>query len=226
MILGLIPARRGSRGVPGKNTRLLCGKPLVRWTFECAQAVPDLGRIVTSTDDDHVAALAYGMGIEVIHRPVQLARDDTPMSAVVAHALETYSDAEIVVLLQPTSPLRTPAIVMRAIARLRSSDEPDSVVSVVPLPAAHSPEWVLRIKGDHLQIPEGIPTRRQDLEVGFIRDGTVYAFRVEAFRRTGSIYGEKCEPLVMEPSGSVSIDTEADWSEAQRKMEARLALVA
>ena len=110
-VLGLIPARGGSKGIPRKNLAPVGGKPLLTWTVEAAQEASELTRVVVSTDDDEIAAEA---GVEVLRRPAELAADDTPMLDVVRHTVAELSP-DVVVLLQPTSPLRRAEHVERAL---------------------------------------------------------------------------------------------------------------
>src|ERR687886_659490 len=105
-VVGLIPARGGSKGIPGKNLVPLCGRPLLAWTVGAACAARGLDRVVVSTDSPEIAATARELGADVLERPAELARDETPMYDVLLHALEELGRPEILVLLQPTSPLR------------------------------------------------------------------------------------------------------------------------
>ena len=112
-VLGIIPARGGSKGIPGKNMRLLGGKPLLAYSIEAARASGVIDRLILSTDSEEIAALGREFGAEIpFMRPAELAADDTPMQAVLEHALAGLDEqgwrAEIVVLLQPTAPLRRP----------------------------------------------------------------------------------------------------------------------
>ena len=222
MILGIVPARGGSKGVPGKNIRPLAGRPLIAYTADAARQSGVIDRLVLSTDSEEIAAVGRAEGIEVpFLRPAPLAADDTPMAAVIQHALATLADAantDLIVLLQPTSPLRRPAHVRDAVALLRSSGA-DSVVSVTELPRHLSPDYVMRLDDGLLVpfLPEGARvTRRQDARPAFVRDGTVYAFWRRTLRETGSIYGRTCRPFVIPAQESLTLDTEADWAEAER----------
>lgn len=227
-MLGLVPARGGSKGVPGKNTRLLAGRPLVDYTARAARESGVLDRVVLSTDSEEIAACGRQAGLEVpFLRPAALARDDTPMLPVVEHALDELRrggfDPEIVVLLQPTSPLRMPRHIRAAVEQLRQTGA-DSIVSVVAVPAHLSPDYVVRLEDGRLRpfLPDGARiTRRQDARPAYVRDGTVYAFRAATVRRCGSIYGDDCRPLVLDASESLSIDTAADWAAAERALASR-----
>lgn len=227
-VLAIVPARAGSKGVPGKNERPLAGRTLLDYTARAARDSGVVDRIVLSTDAESIAEAGRRAGLEVpFLRPAELARDDTPMLPVIRHAVDAVAAGgwmpEIVVLLQPTSPLRTPAHVRDAVALLRSTGA-DSVVTVVEVPKHLSPDYVMRIEDGVLKpfLPEGARiTRRQDVRPAFSREGTVYAFRRSTLERYGSIYGEDCRPLVIDPAESLSIDTPEDWAEAERRLLGR-----
>jgi CMP-N-acetylneuraminic acid synthetase len=223
-VLGLIPARGGSKGIPGKNVRLLGGRPLLAWTAATALASRRLSRVVLSTDDEGIAAAGRCCGLDVpFLRPAELARDDTPTLPVVRHALETLDDGfEAVCLLQPTSPFRRAEDVDACIAMLEER-ELDSVVSVLPVPPEHNPCWVyfedgaglLRLAtGEEQPIP-----RRQELPPAFHRDGSVYVIRRDVVMQ-GSLYGRRLGGYVMPDAGrSVNLDTPADWERAERVVQ-------
>lgn len=227
-VLALIPARGGSKGVPGKNRRPLAGKPLLAYTAEAARASGVCDRIVLSTDSPEIADVGRQWGIDVpFLRPAELAADDTPMLPVLTHALDTLAAGgwrpDVVVLLQPTSPLRRAEHIRSAVDLLVSSGA-DSVVTVVEVPRHLSPDYVMRIDEGRLQpfLPEGARvTRRQDARPAYSREGTVYACWRSTIERTGGIYGQDCRPLLVDPRDSLSIDTEEDWVEAERRFAAR-----
>ncbi len=227
-VLGIVPAREGSKGVPGKNIRPLAGRPLIEYTARAAVASGVLDRVILSTDSDRIADAGRRAGLEVpFIRPAALAQDDTPMLEVVRHAVDALTSdgwlADIVVVLQPTSPLRRPDHIARAVDMLRTTGA-DSVVSVVEIPRHLSPDYVMRIDGGVLRpfMPagEGV-TRRQDARPAYSRDGTVYAFQRATLERFGNIYGEKCRPLIVDPAESLSIDSPADWDAAERMLAGR-----
>jgi CMP-N,N'-diacetyllegionaminic acid synthase len=227
-VLAIVPARSGSKGVPGKNVRLLAGRTLLDYTAEAARQSGVVDRMVLSTDAEDVAEAGRLAGLEVpFMRPPELARDDTPMLPVLQHAIEMLSGAgwvpEFVVLLQPTSPLRRPEHVRRALTLLTDSGA-DSVVTVVEVPKHFSPDYVMRIENGALRpfLPEGAGvTRRQDVRPAYSRDGTVYAFRRDTVSRYNSIYGPDCRPLIIDADESLSIDTPRDWSDAERILAER-----
>src|SRR5918911_4592310 len=160
-VLGLIPARGGSKGIPGKNLAPLCGRPLVAWTIGAACAARSLDRVVVSTDSEEIAATARELGADVLERPAELARDGTPMRDVLLHALEELGRPEVLVLLQPTSPLRRAEHVDGAVALLRETGA-DSVVSVAEVPHRYRPGPLMELEDGRL-VPLGpTPATRQE----------------------------------------------------------------
>lgn len=226
--LGIVPARSGSKGVPGKNVRLLAGRPLIDYTACAARESAVLDRVILSTDSEAIADVGRRCGLEVpFMRPTHLAADDTPMLPVVRHAIDTLAAsgwvADLIVLLQPTSPLRRAAHVRDAVDRLRAS-KADSVVTVVELPRHLSPDYVMRIENGLLKpfLAEGQRVaRRQDARPAYSRDGTAYAFWRATLERFDNIYGERCEPLVIDAADSLSIDSQDDWAAAERRLVGR-----
>ena len=224
-VLALVPARGGSKGIPDKNLRPLAGRSLLAYAAEAAARSGVVDRIVLSTDTRRIAEEGRRVGLEVpFMRPPELAADDTPMLPVIEHAVESLAregwEAEVVVLLQPTSPLRTPAHVRSAVELLRRTGA-DSVVTVVELPRHLSPDYVMRIDDGRLIsfLPDGLRvTRRQDARPAFVRDGTAYVFWMRTLRETGGIYGHDCRPLIVTAEQSITIDVPADWLEAERRL--------
>jgi CMP-N,N'-diacetyllegionaminic acid synthase len=223
-VLGLVPARGGSKGVPGKNIRLLHGKPLLAYTAEAALAAKALNRVILSTDDEKIAEVGRRCGLEVpFMRPAELARDETPMLPVVQHALREMEAAagefDAVCLLQPTTPLRRPAMIDDCI-RLLCDSQVDSVMTVLPVPVEFNPHWVylcdelgnLRLStGDNSPI-----SRRQDLPPAFRREGSVYVTRRHVIVNSHSLYGGSTRGYPIDPQQSVNIDGPADWERAER----------
>ena len=169
VVLGLVPARGGSKGVPGKNVRPLAGHTLLEYTARAARESGVLDRVILSTDSLEIADAGRRAGLEVpFMRPPTLAADDTPMLPVIQHALaETARSGwspDVIVLLQPTSPLRRPEHIRDAVNVLRDTSA-DSVVTVVEVPRHLSPDYVMRMDEGRLKpfLPEGARiTRRQD----------------------------------------------------------------
>lgn len=225
-VLGLIPARGGSKGIPGKNLRELAGRPLLAYTRDAALASGVIDRLVLSTDSEAIAELGRHLGIEVpFLRPVELAQDDTPMLPVLQHTVKILEESEwspeIVVLLQPTSPLRKPEHIVVAVRQLQQGDC-DSVVSAVEIPHLYSPQKALKVVDGALQfwMDDGEQiTRRQELEPTYAREGTVYAVLREVLMERNSIYGDRCRPLILNAEESLSLDDLDDWREAEERMK-------
>jgi CMP-N,N'-diacetyllegionaminic acid synthase len=202
-VVGLIPARSGSKGVPRKNLAPVGGKPLIAWTVDAARRALELSRVVVSTDDDEIAAAA---GVETLWRPAALAADETPMLDVVRHAIEQLRP-EIVVLLQPTSPLRRPEHVDAAVRLLHESGA-DSVVSVVEVPHRYAPDSLMDVV-DGRVVPRGDARTRQEKGRVYARNGpAVLALR--ASRLGDDLYGGDCRPYVMDERASLDVDSPFD----------------
>jgi CMP-N-acetylneuraminic acid synthetase len=209
--LAIIPARAGSKGLPGKNTRDFMGKPLVSWAIEAGKRTCNV--VSVTTDDPAILEIADAYGVQGIVRPSELAEDETPMVDVLTHALACQTQLpDAVVVLQPTQPLRKDAYIREALDLL-SEDSIDSVVSVVQMPAHHSPDYACRIEGRFLGFL-GDATRRQDCRPAYYRDGTVYAIRTALLGRH-KIYGRTL-PLVVTQEESCTIDTPEDWKRAEQ----------
>ncbi len=225
LVLALVPARGGSKGVPRKNVRLLAGRPLLAYTALAAIGSGVCDRIVLSTEDEEIAAIGRDCGLEVpFLRPAELARDESPMLPVLQHALDRLSQEgwrpDIVLILQPTSPLRRAGHIRGVVDQLAET-RADAVVTVLELPRHLSPDYVMRVEGGRLVpfLEEGVRvTRRQDARAAYVREGTVYACWRSTLERHGSIYGEDCRPFLMDACDSLSIDSLDDWAEAERRL--------
>ncbi len=222
-VLGLIPARGGSKGVPRKNARLLCGKPLLQYTAEAALAARRLSRVILSTDDHEIAGVGRACGLEVpFIRPPELARDETPMLPVVQHALrwmeELGEDFDAVCLLQPTNPARRWEDIDACI-QLFEERQADSVVTVIPVSQEHNPHWIYfqdRLGLLRLALGGAEPiTRRQDLPPAFQRDGSVYLTRRNVIIKENSLYGSRIVGYPLDERESVNIDGPDDWQRAE-----------
>ncbi len=227
-VLGLIPARGGSKGVPRKNLRSLAGKPLVVHSIEVARASRSICELCVSTDDEEIAEIARAAGAPVpFMRPAHLASDQAKSLPVMQHALEhmekehgrTY---EFLVLLEPTSPLRTVDDIDGAVARLADSDA-DSCVGVSRL-ASHHPVFIKKIDGQRLvpfSIPEPEGTRRQDVKPpAYARNGAIYVFRTDTTTRRDRLYGDTILPWEMPDERSANIDREVDFLLAEALLKA------
>jgi CMP-N,N'-diacetyllegionaminic acid synthase len=223
-VLGLITARGGSKGIPKKNLAPCGGEPLLHWTCRAGRDARCLTRIAISTDDAEIAGYARSQGVEVpFIRPAVLANDTATSIAVAQHAIDELARAgwatDVLVLLQPTSPLRTAAHIDGAFEILR--DGFTASVSVVEVPHAFKPWSVLRLENGIVEPydPREQPferTRRQGQPVLYARNGPAVIVTRAAVIASGSFYGDRCAPYFMTPRDSVDIDdTEdleyADW---------------
>lgn len=225
-ILGIIPARGGSKGVPGKNIRLLGDKPLLAYSAIAAEHADFLRKTILSSDDMEIHSVAEKYGIEIpFVRPESLATDNASSIDVVKHAVEylenrgEYYDA--ICLLQPTSPFRAKGFIDKAIQKFIREDA-DALVSVLPVPHEFNPHWVFEPdeKG-LLRIATGekeIIKRRQELPQAFYRDGSIYITKVSVIKQ-GSFYGEKLSYIESDSDFYVNIDTPYDWLKAEEKLQ-------
>lgn len=227
VVLALIPARGGSKGVPRKNIRPLNGKPLVAYSIAAALALPALlYRVIVSTDDAEIAAVAQQYGAEVpFMRPAEISADSTPMLPVMQHAIRFVEQQDgirldWVLLLQPVSPLRLPLDIENAWQLARTTDC-DSVISVAQVTAGH-PISTKRIENGRLLpycIEEIEGTRRQDYSPpAYVRNGAIYLTRRDVLMNDNSIWGKSICPYVMPDERSINIDSELDFKLAERVM--------
>lgn len=220
-ILALITARGGSKRLPGKNIRVLGGKPLVVWSIDVARNIPEICDILVSTDDPAIAAVCSEAGAYVPWlRPAVLATDTASSVAVALHALDWYEAEKGVVdgllLLQPTSPFRTQKTVRQGI-ELFSRNGRQSVLGVSPTHI--HPMWTLKKEGEYL-VPfmqeHGFGIRSQDLPSVFVANGSFYLISPAELRARQSFVGIKTIPLLIEsPREVLDIDTKWDWDIAQ-----------
>ncbi|MHA6279840.1 acylneuraminate cytidylyltransferase family protein [Salinimicrobium sp. CAU 1759] len=225
-ILGLIPARGGSKGIPGKNIKFLGRKPLIQYTFEAAEKSKVLFRVFLSSDDSEIIGVAEKIGLEVpFLRPLDLAQDDTSSLAVIQHALEHFSqkgeEFDAVCLLQPTTPFRRKGLIDEAIEKFNSGNF-DSLISVREVPAEFNPHWVFEEKEGQLKIATGEPeiiTRRQELPKAYHRDGAIYLTKTEVLLEQNSLYGKKIGFIDTTGDPYVNIDMQEDWEKAELLVE-------
>jgi CMP-N-acetylneuraminic acid synthetase len=225
-ILGVIPARGGSKGVQRKNIRLLCGKPLLAYTAGVALESQSLARVILSTEDEEIAEVGRQYGLETpFMRPVELAQDDTPMLPVVQHAVTSleargiYFDA--VCLLQPTNPLRLAEDIDGCI-NLFIQANATAAFTTLPVPPKHNPHWVYFQDAQgllYLSTGELNPvTQRQSLPPAFHREGSVYVVQRDVLMKQQSFYGQRVVGYPIPPERSVNIDTLEDWADAEFRL--------
>ena len=231
--LAVIPARGGSKGVPRKNVRMLAGKPLLAWSIEAAQPPTCwVDRVVVSTEDREIAEVAAGYGAEVIERPDHLATDDAPTDGVLLHAVNALAERgywpDLVVLLQPTVPVREPGLVDRCVEHLIMTDA-DSLLTAYPLhfvwwqesPAYRDAGTTSRPDppGWRSQCPRRPPRQAMhSRELMWHEDGSVFVCKTQLLAATRSRIGGRIE--VFETRRTVDIDTEEDFQVAEALMAA------
>lgn len=207
--LGIIPARGGSRSIPWKNLAELKGKHLIGYTIEAALA-SSLTKVIVSTDAERIRKVAEKFGAEVIMRPPDLARDDTPTLPVLVHAFETLGgEFDYVVTLQPTSPFRTAKHIDEALNLFRSHPSADTLVSVVEVPHNMVPSSLMRLEEGRLEtLSDAGRTilRRQDKPKLFARNGPAILIMTPEQMRSGELYSGVTLPYVMDWFSSVDID--------------------
>ena len=211
-VLAVIPARGGSKGVPGKNIRKVGGKPLIAWTIEAAKAAERVDRTILSSDDAAIIRVAQELGCEVpFVREARLADDKTPTMEVVLDAIQRCPGFAWVVLLQPTSPLRTGRDIDQAIDLCIEKKAP-SCVSVSL--ARESPYWMYSLRPDGRLNPllaQGMPTRRQELPAVYALNGAIYVARSDWLARERKFVAEETVAYEMPLARSLDIDTESDF---------------
>jgi len=237
-ILALIPARGGSKGIPRKNIRLFAGYPLITWSIAAAKRSELVTRVIVSTDDEEIAAVAREWGAETpFLRPAEFAQDKTTDLPVFEHALKWLSDVEgylldILIQLRPTSPIRPRTMVDDAINILLGHADADSVRGVVP--AAQNPFKMWRFNGEDKPLKpllgvEGIPepynAPRQILPPAYWQTGHIDAIRISTITQKNSLTGDVVYPLMIDPKYTVDIDTLPDWAKYESLVYSGLDMV-
>jgi CMP-N-acetylneuraminic acid synthetase len=221
-ILGLIPARGGSKAVPRKNIAPLAGRPLIAYTIEAALQSERLGRVVVSTDDDRIREVALGLGAEVpFARPADVSGDDASALAVMRHAVETLEKDEnwstdLLVYLQPTSPFRTHRHIDRAIELMLGSDA-DTLVSTVAVPHKYSPGSLMESGDDGVLRPRSNEPnpRRQDKEILYARNGPAVLVVTRERIEDDRLYAGRTIGMEMDWRSSIDIDDNEDLTIAE-----------
>jgi CMP-N,N'-diacetyllegionaminic acid synthase len=221
-MLAIIPARGGSKGLPGKNILQLQGKPLIGYSIEAALKSESVNRVIVSTDDTKIAETASRFGAEIpFLRPDELAQDDSSAIDVYIYTIDRLREQSGIAIdefmvLQPTSPLRTHQDIDQAVEIFRNK-QADSVISVTE--SAHPPVWAKKIS------PEGILTEyfpeyasnknRQEIETAYMPNGAIFIFRYDLLKKFRHYYSDKTYPYIMPAQRSVDIDTQLDFDFAE-----------
>ncbi len=211
-VLGLIPARSGSKGIPRKNILDIAGSPLIVWTIKAAKNSRYIDSLILSSDDDEIIAIARENGVDVpFKRPIELALDDTPGIDVVLHAIEQCPGYDIVVLLQPTSPLRKTEDIDEAIHYMLDNNAPACVSLVEP---EKSPFWMfeLNYKNKLINIfsKRKIVPNRQELPKVYALNGAVYVAWTDWLESQKSFITKETVGYVMPRNRSIDVDDEVD----------------
>lgn len=227
-IIAIIPARGGSKGISRKNVKNLINKPLLSYTIEEALKSKFIKRVFVSTDDNEIAKFAREAKAEVIKRPTELAKDNSHRRDAIKHVLNTLQNEmnyfpELIVFLQPTSPLRTVEDIENAITLYLEKDC-DSVISVCE--STHTPYWSLSVKNEFIVPLFGwdflLNKMRQNLPKTYFLNGAIYITSVKDFLKNNSLFNKRSLPYLMPFERSVDIDNEFDFSLAEYLMRKRL----
>lgn len=221
--LAILPARGGSKGIPGKNIKLLGNKPLIAWTIEAAKNSRYIDRIVISTDSNEIADVSRQFGADVpFMRPVELASDSAKTSDAIIHAIKWLSENDkanydYFVLLQPTSPLRNEIHIDKSIETIINDKNAGSLVSVREVKENPHLMKVISEDGylDNLITTDKSDNRRQDLPGVYILNGAIYISKTDEYLVNPSFYSGNCLPFVMNYESSIDIDDITDFHLAE-----------
>jgi CMP-N,N'-diacetyllegionaminic acid synthase len=220
-VLAIIPARGGSKGLPGKNIINLAGKPLIAWTIEVAKQSKFIDKLILSSDDEEIISVAKKYGCDVpFKRPAELALDSTPGIDPILHAMKEFPEFDLVICLQATSPLRNSADIDGAIEMCIMQNSP-SCISVSP--AEQSPYWMFKLDNQNVMMPllslDSTVVRRQDLPPVYTLNGAVYVAKSEWIKKTKSFLSDETTGFIMPVERSIDIDTELDLQIASYILE-------
>ena len=222
-ILAVIPARKGSKGLPSKNSKSIHGKPLISWTIDAALNSKYISQVCVSSDCEIIQEIAINQGVDVPRlRPKNLSQDDTPSSSVILHEIEHYPEADVICMLQPTSPLRTHKHIDQCIQQF-IKEEAQAMVSVSK--DKHSPYWSFNLNQGFLKslFPlEKINKRRQDLEETYALNGAIYLAKTSYFKEVKSFLTPATKAYIMSHEASIDIDDLSDFKEAERVLKAQI----
>ena len=221
-ILGLIPARGGSKGILRKNIKNLGGKPLISYVIEDGKKAKSIDKLIVSTEDEEIVNVSRSIGCEVpFIRPAELALDNTPTIEVVRHALAFFEAKDefydAVCLLQPTSPFKPPGFIDASINKFISSKS-DCLISVLPIPHVFNPHWAFKEDDSgFLKISTGekeIISRRQELPSAYYRDGSVYIINRNNIMKENKILFGKIAYILSDSKYYCNLDDLDDWKVA------------
>ncbi|QHQ60698.1 acylneuraminate cytidylyltransferase family protein [Anaerocolumna sedimenticola] len=227
-MIAIIPARGGSKGLPGKNIKELAGYPLIYYTIKAAKEANSIDRIIVSTDDKKIADIASNFGAEIpFLRPEELAADHSKAIDNYIYTVDRLNQTRTIaidefIVLQPTSPLRTSKDIDNAI-ELFYKMKAETVISVVK--AEHPPTWYKKISPDGILIDYYTSVdnsqNRQEEEVTFLPNGAIFVFNFNALKKNCGYYNSKTYPYVMPQENSVDIDTPIDFQLAELLLKSK-----
>jgi len=221
-ILGVITARGGSKGIPGKNIKLLNGKPLIAYTIEVTKESKTITHLIVSTDSIEIAEISKRYGVDVPYiQPKELAKDDIGHLPVMQYAISFMEKKlnivfDYAVILQPTSPLRIAEDIDKTVEKNIETGA-DSAVSLVEIEENH-PIKIKKLEGDMVLpycIPEEEGKRRQDLPVAYKRNGSAYVIKRDVIMKKNKLFGDSTAGIIVPKERSVDIDTSFDWMKAE-----------
>jgi CMP-N-acetylneuraminic acid synthetase len=218
--IAIIPARAGSKGLPGKNVALIGNKSLVQLAIETALSIPEITRVVITSDDVLVQKIAGDLGVEIVVRPQELAQDSTPIESVIIHALHSLNLEttvnDVLTLIQPTSPLRNPKLLAESIQQFIKRGATGSMFGVVDV--EHHPAKMLQIDGD-LVVPftkvEDLSASRQTLGRVVRQSGSIYITNLQEFLKLETLFIPPVRWVQVEPPEAIDIDTYEDLDKAR-----------
>jgi CMP-N,N'-diacetyllegionaminic acid synthase len=214
-VLAVIPARAGSKGLPGKNFLTFCGKPLIQWTIEAALEVKEISLVVVTSDDEQILELARSLGITAHRRSPALSRDLSQASDVIADVIASFPGYENLIYLQPTSPLRRQLHITEALKKFNLGLQ-IPVISVVEV--TQPPEWMFTLtkEGRLESYLASEEMRRQDTQTRYIPNGAIYISSIESLRNEQFVFSKTNSlPYVMDAKTSIDIDDKFDFELAE-----------
>jgi len=219
--IAIIPARAGSKGLPGKNTALIEGKSLVQLAIETALTVPQITRVIVTSDDVSVQKIASDLGAEVVVRPADLAQDNSPIELAILHALAELNlnptSTDVLTVIQPTSPLRDKKLLANSISNFIKNGSEGSVFGVVEV--EHHPAKMLVVNGEFV-VPftkvEDLSAPRQQLDHVVRQSGSIYITNLQQFLSLGTLFISPVRWVAVDDAEAIDIDTAQDLALAQK----------
>ena len=218
--IAIIPARAGSKGLPGKNTALISGKSLVQLAIETALSIPEITRVVVTSDDISVQKIANDLGVEVVVRPAELALDNSPIESAILHALAELNldptTTDVLTIIQPTSPLRDKQLLATSISSFIKNGSEGSLFGVVEV--EHHPAKMLVVNGEFV-VPftkvEDLSAPRQQLDHIVRQSGSIYITNLKQFINFGTLFITPVRWVEVDGAEAIDIDTQSDLENAR-----------